>query len=336
MEWGLYWVYWGFWSWKTTFLTMKALEYLNANYIVFTNVKLNRNFLPNEKNYYFFNSFEDFIDILKFAWLFAQEVSNYNLKREVEWLPFFPRNQRPKFVVLFDELWIFSNASEFKELDKKYGGELVQYILQVRKLFTTVFLTVQRPKDLYYKLREHTHYWFKYKPFTFWDNKISLWKWFGSYWIQELDKESFEVIIEKNIYYDSDWNLYHVDTPQEHKDCFVFWRPRYYKYYDDLFLNKRLEIQFSTLFLHESNFLKNLYNSKINNKYLIANKKLYENYFKSIDFNSQDFEPRKVSWNDNPSLFFHQNYVRFKQFMNREYYLKDIIARIFSRKKARL
>lgn len=335
MEGWLFWVYGGFWSGKTTFLTIKALEYLDSNYIVFSNIKLNRNFIPNEKNYYFFNDFEEFIDVLKFAWLFAQEVSNYNLKREVAWLPFFPRNDRPKFVVLFDELGIFANSSEFKKLDEKYGGELVQYILQVRKLFTTVYLAVQRPMDIYWKLRQHIHYWYKYKPLTLWDRKINLWKYFWSYWVQELDKDTYQVIIEKDLYYDSDWNLYHVDTPQEQKDFNVWRRPRYYNYYDDLFMNKRLEIKFSTLFLHSSDFLLNLYNSKINNKYLIANKHLYESYFSDIDFNKETFKPLKITFSDHPALYFHQHFIAFKQFMNRKYYFKDIVN-FFKKKKASL
>ena len=217
--------------------------------LVFSNIKLNKNYIPNPQNYYFFEDFDDFYDVLAFSGMFAMRVSEYNERQMIQGKKSFARSARPRINVFFDETGIFANAKDYKELHDKYGIDLQTYILQCRKLFVSVYFIIQRPSQLVNDLRGHINYWVTFKPLfgsLFWG------KWFGSYWEQELDKETFQVIAETKQAYDSDGNYYNYVVPQERKLFNVWWKPYYYERYDDLYLNKVFETQFKTDFLLKS------------------------------------------------------------------------------------
>jgi hypothetical protein len=135
------------------------------------------------------------------------------------------------------------------------------------------------------------------------------------------------------VYTDPEWNLYHVDTPIEFKYKRLWWRPWLYKYYDDLYLNQKLEPKFTTNFLYTSWFLKNLYLDKIKNPFLLANKTIYENYFVHSKFNSEDFESRKINFSANPHLFIYQLILKIKRKLNERYYFRDIFIKKKKEKK---
>ena len=49
----------------------------------------------------------------------------------------------------------FANAKDYKEIHKEYGADLQQYILQMRKLFVSCYLIIQKPQQLVSDLRIH-------------------------------------------------------------------------------------------------------------------------------------------------------------------------------------
>lgn len=306
---------------------------LERGEIVFSNIRLNKSLLPNPQNYYYFDDFSNFYDILAFSWLFAMEVSKFNKKQTELWLPQFWRNSRPKINVFFDEMGIFANSKDWLNLHKEYWKDLQQYILQVRKLFTSVYLIIQRPNQLVSDLRIHIPYWITFKPLF--DIEF-LWKWAWSYRIQELNSETFEVITEKKQAYDSEGNYYNYEVPQEKHLFYVLWKPFYYSKYDDLYLNKVFDTQFKTNFLYESNLFANLKLWYIKNNNLLSNKHIYEKYIANINTNIKDFEPPKVPYSVNPTLNNYILYTKIKSFLNRKYYFKDIfnsLLKVFSWKR---
>lgn len=272
MEGGIYWVYWGFWSGKTLLSVVLILDKLRKWEIVFSNIKLNKLLIPNHNNYYFFDDFDDFVDILKFTWFFAFQVSIENEKRFIKGEPLIWRNQRPKFNIFFDELGIFANSMDFKNIHKDHWDELYQFLLQCRKMFDSIYCIVQKPNLLYSGLRIHIPYWFTYKPLF---GIKWLWQYFWEIYLQDLNPETFKVEVRTVSKMDPDWNIYNVDYLEEFSYKYVFFRKRYFKYYDDLFLNKKVEIQFKTDYLDRSNFLYNLKAWLINNKALLNTKPLY-------------------------------------------------------------
>lgn len=279
MEWGIFWIYGNFWVWKTLLSTVMMIDKLKNDEIIFTNIKLDKQHIPNPDNYYYFDNFNEFVDIMKFAWYFAQEVIKENELRKKTWRPVISRKYRPKFNVFFDEMGIHANANDFKQIHDEHGKELYQFLLQTRKLFQSIYCIVQKPRLLWNGVRMHVQYWYTYKPL--WDSK-TLWKHFWAIWCQDLDSETWNVEMKKDIKMDTDGTYFSVDIPQEFVFRSIWFRTKYYKYYDDLFLNKLFEIQFSTNYLSESKLLHNLANKKISNQALLHTRKLYEPLIKDV------------------------------------------------------
>lgn len=331
MEWGFFWIYWGFGSWKTIGAVILITMKLSQWQIVFTNILLDRKYLPNPDNYFYFQDMADFYDILAFSWLFAMKVSEFSKTQVEKWLPAYPRGFRPKINVFFDEMGIFANAKDFKEIHKEFWKDLQQYVLQLRKLHVTCFLIIQRPKQLVSDLRVHVTGWLKFKPLWGWE---SLWKYAWSYYLQELDQDTFHVITEKKHAHDEKWNQYSYEVPQERVSFKVWWKPKYFKYYDDLFLNKIFDTEspFRWDYLWKSQFFDKLKQNNINNKALTFNKHIYEDYFKnSIDTNTA-FQSPKVSFRDNSAYYLHFHYKRFLQFMSNKHYISNLPKVIFTAK----
>lgn len=322
MEWWIFWIYGWFWEWKTLWAVYIILEKLKKWEIIFSNILLDKKYLPNPDNYYFFDDMSNFYDILAFSWLFAMKVSEFS-KKEVElWFLPFPRNFRPKINVFFDETWIFANAKDYKEIHKEYWADLQQYILQMRKLFVTTYLIIQRPHQLVSDLRIHISWWLKFKP-LFWINFFKKYCW--SYWLQELDPDTFKVICEVHYSYDENGKLYSYDIPQQKRIFWIFWKPLYYKYYNDLYLNKIFETKFRTNYLSDSWFFSNLKNWSIQNKALLHNKNIYESYFIITDNTDQSFKLPKVAFYDNPYYFIHKSIVKLSM-MIKSFSFKNILT----------
>jgi len=155
--------------------------------------------------------------------------------------------------------------------------------------------------------------------------------------MQELDKETFQVIMEKKQEYDSDGNYYNYEIPQEFKLFNVWWKPWYYERYDDLYLNKVFETQFKTDFLYHSGLFANLQKGYIRNRNLLDNKHIYAEYFAHIVDDQPDFVPVKVPFMDNPSLNIHLFLSKTGSILRQRYYFKDIaLALIAPFQKARM
>lgn len=330
MEGWIYWIYGWFWSWKSLWAVILIINKLKKWEIVFSNIRLNKSLLPNPQNYYYFDWFDDFYDILAFSWLFAVEVSKYNKKQVELWFPQFKRGARPGINVFFDEMWIFANAKDYKEIHNEYWKDLQQYILQCRKLFVSLYLIIQRPNQLVLDLRWHIPFWITFKPLW---NIEWLWKWAWSYWIQELDSETFEVFNETHQWYDSEGNYYNYVVPQEKVLFSVWWKPFYYAKYDDLFLNKVFDTKFRTNYLYDSSLLSNLKLWYIKNKSLLDNKHIYENLIKTADNNIKDYSPPDVPYSINPILKHYIFYNKIKSIITKKYYFKDFLKYIFSKKE---
>jgi len=325
MEGGIYWIYGGFWSWKTIGAVSIIIKKLQRWEIVFSNISLDKKFIPNPNNFYFFEKFDHFYDILAFSWLFAMKVSEFSKKQVELWFLPFPRWFRPKINVFFDELWVFANSKDYREVHKDYWKDLQQYILQLRKLHVLTYLIIQRPHQLLSDLRVHVSGWITFKPLLWYEFFNS---WSGTYWLQELHPDTFNVICEKKYDYDVDWKLYSYEIPQEKKLFRMWFKPFYYKFYDDLFLNKVFETQFRSNFLFESWFFSNLKNWSIQNRALLHNKHIYENYFNDVVDNDQSFKLPKVNFMDNPSYFIHKLFLEIWKFMSKKYYIKNIFLTI--------
>ena len=171
MEGGLYGIYGGFGSGKSLGATIMMIRKLAAGELVFSNIKLNRNYIPNPQNYYFFEDFDHFYDVLAFSGLFAMQVSAYNERQTSLGYKPFARGSRPRINIFFDETGIFANAKDYKAMHDKYGIDLQTYILQCRKLFVSCYFIIQRPSQLVLDLRGHINYWITFKPLfgsSFW------------------------------------------------------------------------------------------------------------------------------------------------------------------------
>lgn len=329
MEGGFFWIYGGFWDGKTLWAVIMILMKLQKGEIVFTNISLDRKYLPNPDNYFYFESMDHFYDILAMSWLFAMKVSEFSKKQLELGYPAYPRGFRPRINVFFDEMGIFANAKDFKEIHAEYWKDLQQYILQLRKLHVTCFLIIQRPKQLVSDLRGHVSWWLKFKPLFWWG---FFQKYAGTYWLQELDQETYNVVIEKRHWTDEKGNLYSYDVPMETKAFRVWYKPRYYKYYDDLYLNKIFDTKepFRSNYLFESNFFAKLQSNSINNKSLIHNKHIYENYFKNSGYLDSAFDAPKVGFRDNPSYYLHYNLKKFSIFMTKKRYTGELIKGLYT------
>jgi len=321
MEGWIYGIYGGFWDWKTLGAVMLIVSKLKSWEVVFSNIRLDKKYLPNPDNYYFFSDMDDFHDILNFSGLFAMKASEFSDSEVKKGYPAYPRGMRPRINIFFDEMGIFANSKDFAKIHSKYWASLQQYILQMRKLFVSTYLIIQRPNQLVSDLRIHIAGWIKFKP-LFDSDLFQKYAW--KYYLQELDPITFKVVTETKMSYDSSWTLFSYDVPQELVLFKVWYKPRYYKYYDDLYLNQTFETSFHSNYLFDSGLFDNIKAWRINNKCLLNNKKIYANYFKDSNDSNKGFILPKVDFINNPSYWFHLFICKLKVFFTRKYYIKDI------------
>lgn len=279
MEWGIFGVYGSFGSWKSLISSVMMIDKLKQWDIVFSNILLNKSLIPNPENYFYFDDFEEFVEILKFSGYFAIEMWKENVRRAKLWIDLFPRVARPRFNVFFDEMGIFANSANYKEIHKEYGQTLYDYLLQCRKCFMSIYCIAQKPKLIASQLRQHIQYWYTYKA-LWWNKRLG--ENFGYIVIQDLDPDTFQIESYKDMRQDEKWNFYQVDILLQYNHKFMYFRKKYFKYYDDLYMNKTMEVVFKWDYLARSWFLDNLANSRINNYALKVTKKLYEPLTKDI------------------------------------------------------
>jgi len=257
-----------------------AVDKLQKWELVFSNIKMNKDEIPNPHNYYYFDNFENFVEILQFTWFFAVELSKHNEFLLSEWKKTLWRNERPSFNIFFDELWIFANSMDYKQLHKEHWDNLYELILQCRKLFDSIYLIAQKPKLIANSLRQHISYWYTMKPLWGWK---WLWKYSSQIWVQDLDPETYQVEIKKEIKFDKEWNKYTLEIPMEVVERNVWFRKKYFRYYDDLYLNKRFDFELVFPYLEESWFFYNLKAWRVQNKYLLEQKNIYGKVIEHIN-----------------------------------------------------
>lgn len=313
-----------YWANKTLWSVYQILKDLDIHCIVFTNIKFNTNYIEKNKrnNLYYFDGVEVLHDILTFAWIFAQKISDYNEKAILNNTSLYPRNHRPKIKVYFDEMGIFANSSEYQEFHRKFGKDLTKFILQIRKLNVDIQFLIQKPEKLVKELRQYVGYWITPEPLFPNAQKI-LWLWFLKnckkyYW--EMRDDDGKLIIEDKIQLDTTTgNFSTYKKPLRWHYMYILRVPYYYDFYDDLFLNLPLKgLEFKTDYLITSNFLRNVYLGKINNSHLLNNKQIYDELaianYKDVKAFTTDCElNKKPRFFDNPFYYYIHFLYKFKQ-----------------------
>ena len=317
-EWGIFCTYWYFWTFKTLWNVALIIKKLQNNEIVFSNIKMNKNLLPYPDNFYYFDDIKCLKDILAFSWLFALEVSKFNDKAFKNLTSRFSRNYRPKISIIFDEMGIFANSSEYKKFHQEVWEDLTQYLLQIRKLFVDLYFIIQKPWKLVKELRDYVQYWIRpYPTFSspFWilDKKCI------TYYFEVLNDDTFKIETEKDFKYDFLTNsLNSYEKPLRFEYFSIWWVPYYFDFYDDLFLNLPKKPIFESTFLKDIWFIDNLYLWRIKNPALIDNLSIYEKDFNGVIISDKNLTTYKKP---NYSDYFLYCLVRdYKQFSFKKWF----------------
>lgn len=284
-EWKIIGVHWMFGAHKTLTSVSLILDDLRNWDIVFTNIKFNMNYVDASRrnNLYYFDDLHVLYDILNFAGIFAQNVSNYNENAALYNKPFYSRYARPKIKIYFDEMGIFANSSDYAQFHKEIGKDLTQFLLQIRKLFVDIVFIIQKPEKLVKELRSYVWYWLKPEPifpkleqrflFKFLQNTKKIYL--------EYRDEDWVLIMDERLAVSTSGDYINYKVPLKFHYKYIKWTKYYYRFYDDLFLNLKISLNLKTTYLKDSGFLKNLYYSKINNVFLFNNKFIYDEVVKS-------------------------------------------------------
>lgn len=178
------------------------------------------------------------LDVLKLIW----EIDNKrrrNIETIIEWSGEDPhkvrsqfRNKRLKYYIFDDEAGIVFNQHTWKT----FPQEFFEYLLQVRKINVYVVLAAQRFKNISMQLREHIDSVFYFRPFL-WLNYFK-----NKFWqvrIKEVETD-WSTSMRKYVARDDQGNNVVKEVPI---DSMVerMWKPSRYKYYDDLYLNKKFD-----------------------------------------------------------------------------------------------
>lgn len=332
MEWQILAMHWYFGANKTLWSVKMILDDLEKWHIIFTNIKFNTNYINPKfiNNLYFFEWIEVLHDILAFSWYFATKVSEYNEIAIENNTELYPRYARPKIKIYFDEMWIFWNSSDYQDFHKKFGQDLTQYILQIRKLFVDIQFLIQKPNKLVKELRQYVNFWIKPEP-LFPKAQTFFWLWFlknmKKYYLEIRDEDG-ELEWEKKIMLNTTtWIYENYEVPLRSHFMYLFRVPYYYKFYDDLYLNLKIKFTLKTDFLIKSNFLKNVYLWVINNAYLKNNKKIYDEIalasYPSDELTTLIVKSnKKPRFRDNPSYY----YVHFLYWLKSTRFYKIVFS----------
>jgi len=229
---GIYAVDWRFGSWKTLIMTRRLTKlYPNPKNIIFTNIKLNF----TSPNIYQYDDIIDLwtdektnkpkqkftiLEVLELIW----QLDDISRQSQIK------RDDRIRYRIFADEWWIIFNQHE----RSKFPIEILQFLLQSRKLNIHLFFWVQKFKNLSNQLREHVSSVFYFRPF--------LWLPFLKNYFWEIrNKEVDNEWITETIKYkaeDWQWNTVQKEIPIDEHVEYIY-KPSRYKYYDDLYLNKK-------------------------------------------------------------------------------------------------
>lgn len=308
MEWFIYCTYWYFGTYKTLWNVALIKKKLDAWEIVFSNIKINKNYFNNSENYFYFDDIRVLHDVLAFSWIFARKVSEYN---ELQWaknMPSFDRSSRPKVNIIFDELAVFADSSKYKEFAKEVWEDLAKYLVQIRKLWVWLYLIIQKPNKLVKELRQYVEYWIKPTPkFSFFQKYII------QYDLVSLDQETFKIDTEliTTININGDVIQYEKQIRKKYFD--VWFTPYYFNFYDDTYLNLNIDnIYFKTDYLKSVWIFNKILNNHINHKILTDNYKIYENF-------------KNFLYDDKFSIEINKNFKRPSFFINPFYYFYLLI-----------
>ena len=146
------------------------------------------------------------------------------------------RNLRTQNFIFFDEVWILMNSSAYKNFDT----ELLDFLLQVRKLNLSIFFWYQKYTDFLAKLRKHIDLNIYFKPLL----NISLLKpYTWAYRMNYFDFETWKVLTESYIAKDEQWDYIQKERPLDFHYQWMFWKPSRWKIYDDLFINAKIDFK---------------------------------------------------------------------------------------------
>lgn len=156
-------------------------------------------------------------DVFKFIW----SMDDYQRSQNV------PRNKRIKYFVFLDEWWILFNSHNWS----KFPQWLIQYLLQIRKINTRLFVWAQKYRNVVSQLREHVDKVFYFKRFLW------IFKDFWTIRMKEVDLE-WNTIMDVFLAKDEQGDYIKKEKPRDEHVEF-FYKPSRYKFYDDLKLNKK-------------------------------------------------------------------------------------------------
>lgn len=217
-----------FWAWKTNMMSYMLERFSRDPYtICFTNIKINY----ERENIIFYEDILDawynekgkknttfwMLEILKIIW----QIDNLQRKANTT------RANRLRFYIFQDEWGIIFN----QHARSKFPLAFFDYLLQVRKINVTIFLWVQLFTNLSKQLREHIARVFYFEPFL---------GYFTSFWSIRCKKLDVEGNIRMKQYLAKDEQGDYITKEKPIDQHVKYWyKPRYYKLYDDLYLNKK-------------------------------------------------------------------------------------------------
>lgn len=223
----IYWIDWQFWSWKTNLALFLANNVIDKNtpHFIISNVKIDKNLL---KNYYYFND-DTFLDTLRTLNSINDLERLIYSKENDWWINIHKREKYTRFYLFFDESWAILNNQTKLENNSVYA----EYINQNRKNFEDIFIISVKWWQNNKTIRQMVEWWFYVKPFmNFW-----FFKWIWIIRKQSRD-EDWKVEMINYLWKDQNWDYVNKLKPLDFY-YWWFWRPKYWKFYDDLHKNIR-------------------------------------------------------------------------------------------------
>ena len=249
----IYWIDWQFGSWKTNlalFLAENMIDKSN-NYLIISNIKIDKNKIPN---YHYFDD-DKFLETLR-SLNAVNDLERFIYSKMNEWwINIHNRDWYTRFYLFFDESWAILNNHIKLENNATYA----EYINQNRKNFEDIFIISVKWGQNNKTIRQMVDWWFYVKPLlNFWFLKYI--------WIirkQQRDEEGKLEMINY-LWKDQNWDYVNKLKPLDFYFSW-FWRPKYWRYYDDLHKNIRdpnkYKLMNNQLFLsiiRQNNYLKKL------------------------------------------------------------------------------
>lgn len=228
----LYWICGEFGSWKTLLSAYKINQIYEESkknpqkkYLILSNIKMLT--LQNTDNFEYIHFYDnDFKNALVTAW-----ITNINDRiNNVD------RDKRTQNYIFMDEVGILMNASTYRDFD----WSRLDFLLQCRKLNLCVVFWYQNYTDFLAKLRKNITINIYFKPFL---NLKFLTPYIWSYRITKFDFETWKIENEKYIAKDEKGDRITKEKPKDYHYMWMFWKPKYYWLYDDLYINSKLDFK---------------------------------------------------------------------------------------------